>query len=357
MSATSKTSRWAVAGTAAAALALAACSSNPNSATSKLPPSQAVGRSVNAITAQPAVEVRLSLGVTPAQAQQLSKSSSGASMALSQGTLFLVAATGHGENLDSSQAASDTGDSFDMGLQLPSGAPVELRYVGQALYLKADLPSLERATGQSPTHAQQFQKTLDQADAYVPGLKALGQGQWVEASQQSLQSLNAILKQYLGGTAGIDLTGTAQKLVQQLQASLLANSTFQNLGNQGGRTEYAMTVKVRSFLDQFLPAVQNAVNSLIPAGLGSRLTNPLSQEAGKVPPAQTAVADLYVADNKLQEADVDLNQFAGPDRPSFPVPLKAVFSTPSAVTAPSGAVPIDLAKLPSLLQGLIGGKA
>lgn len=357
MTTMSKTGRWAVSGTAAAALALAACSSNPNSAISKLPPAQAVSQSVGGLTAQPAIEVRLSLGVTAAQAQQLSKSSGPKAGALSQGTLFLVAASGHGENLDSSQAATDTSDSFDLGLQLPSGTPVELRYVGQALYLKADLPSLYRAMGQSPTRAQQFQNTLDQADTYVPGLKALGQGQWVEASQQSLQSLNAILKQYLGGSASIDVSGTLQKLLQQVQTSLLDNATFQNLGNQGGRTEYAMTVKVRSFLNQLLPAVQNDVNGLIPAGLGSRLTTPLGQEAGKVPARQTAVADLYVSGDKLQEADVDLTQFAGAHRPSFPVPLKAVFSTPSAVKAPAGAVPIDLSKLPSLLQGLMGEKS
>ena len=336
-----RTSRWALAA-AVAGLGLAACSNNPNPATSKLPPAQAVSQSFSSVTAQPSLEMRISVDITAAQAQQLGHG------ALNTGSLLLAASTGHGENLDSAQAATDSADTFDLGLQFPSGTPLEMRLVGGNLYLHADLAALDTDLGKSPSGVSKIQNFLAQADAFAPGLGALAKGQWVEASARSLQSV-------LGSSSPTaSLPGEAQKLLQNLEASLQANSSFQDLGNQSGRTEYAVTVRLRGFLSQFLPALQSQLDALIPAGLGGNLTSTLGQEATKVPAGPTAVADVFVAGNRIQEADVDLAQFAsGKDRPGFPVPLKAVFSPASTITAPAGAVMVDLSKL----SGLLGGKS
>src|SRR5581483_1141419 len=84
----------------AAGLALAACGSP-----SKAPPKQAVGQSLGSISDQSSISVRISLGLTPSQIQQLSKKDGSQGMtsaqanALSQGSIFFDVQTGHGEKL------------------------------------------------------------------------------------------------------------------------------------------------------------------------------------------------------------------------------------------------------------------
>src|SRR5262249_30767910 len=161
------------------------------------PPKQAVGQSVGSLPDQSSLSVRVSLGLTEAQVQQLASKEGGSGMsatqakALSQGSIFFDIQTGHGEKLSSAQTQTDSANKYDFGLQIGSDVPIEVRYLDQNLYVRAQVSELLSDVGSS-TNADSVQSSLQQADQFVPGLAALGKGDWVEVSHASLQSLSGL---------------------------------------------------------------------------------------------------------------------------------------------------------------------
>lgn len=354
--------RTPLAAAVAGALIVAGCgSSSPSKPAS---PQQAVEQAVTDLGQESSLEARFSLAITADQVQQIG-SKSGSSVttaeakALSEGSLFFEVQTGNGEAIDSSQLATDSKTAFDFGLQIGSDTPIEIRYVDQNLYVHAQLSTLLTDVGQSPSSAARFGATLSKLDTYVPGLGALGQGKWVEATQASLQQLGTLLKQYessLGSSqpSSSQLKALSPKLRKDFSTAFQANSTYQDLGTTSGRTEYGLTLQVHNFLAQFGPALQTDLGTL-PLGVGTTYGSAISKATAKVPAGQTAVVDLFVSGGKLDEADLDLNQFAPAGKKmSFAVPLRIALSSPPQITAPSGATQLDLSKLPNLIQQLAG---
>jgi hypothetical protein len=134
--------------------------------------------------------------------------------------------------------------------------------------------------------------------------------------------------------------------------SIKDHSTYQNEGTQNGQTEYGVTVNVHGFIDQFAPALQKDLN-MVPGGFGTKASSALKQREAKIPATQTVVFHLFVQDNKVNEVDLDVNQFAGKDKMPFPVPVKLNISTPpTPIAAPAGATPLDLSRLPQLIGNL-----
>lgn len=371
----------ATAGAVAATLSLAACSSSKssgspggtgNTQTGSKSPQQAVYTAFGNVGKESGVRLTLSLPLSASQIQELGKSSSSPTMppaeaqAISSGSIFLSVATGHGEALGSQQAAGDKDNSVDLGLTINGNTPLELRYVGQALYLHAQIAQLLSDVGQSNNaSASKVGSMLQMADQYVPGLAALGQGKWVELSKQSLAALQPYLKQLEqqgqrpGGSSTATTVSQAQirstltKLEADLKAAANGHVTYADLGHANGRTEYSATVDVSGFANSILPLLQRDLSGL--PGVGSITSNDIAKAQRSIPPGQTAVADLYVSNNKLSEADLDVSQFMKKNKPSFAVPLRLAIDNPGQIAAPPGAVPLNLSKLPTLLQGLLGG--
>lgn len=354
---------WATAAAAiGASMVLAACSgsktSSGNGLASSETPQEAVQSAVSKLGSQSDMKMVLSLPITADQAKQLSSQNGGKPMsdqeatALTTGTIFLNVATGSGEALDSTQAQSDPNDSVDFGLAIGSNTPLELRYVGQSLYARAQIQQLLTDVGQNPAKASQFSTELSSLNSYVPGISALAQGNWVEINHQGLQSLSGLLKQIessSGSSANpATLKADLMALRSQLLAALKANSAFGSLGSD----KYSVTVNVANFLSTIKPEVNSALSNV--PQLGTQISDLLGKAVTKVPPGQTAVIDVTVSGGQLTQASVDLNQFAGKDKVGFPVPLQAAFSSPGAATAPDGATTLDVSKLPGLLGSLIG---
>jgi hypothetical protein len=350
-----------------AVVALSACSSGGtkgagstgNNLTSNETPAQAVVTAISKVGSQSSVKITLSLPVTQAQAEQL-KGSSGSSgptpaeaKALSTGSIFFTEATGHGEAVDSTQAQSDAQNSLDFGLTIGSDTPAEIRYIDQNLYVRAQITQLYTDVGQDPAKASQLTNLLSQLNAQVPGIDALGQGNWVEVSHAGLDSLAPAVKQAAGSTGSNPSTVQADftTLRTQVLAALQTNSTIASLGDSNGRSEYSATINVSNLLTTLIPDLQTALASI--PGLGSKITSGLNSAHSGIPAGQTAVVDLYVADNQLSEADLDINQFK--HTYSFAVPLRVALTSPGAPSAPSGATSLDVSKLPGLLSGLLNG--
>lgn len=325
-------------------LALSSCGS-----VSKITSTNAVSDAFSNLGKQSSLSLQFSLGVTPAQAQQLDKSiTSQQAQAILTGSVFLDVQTGHGEALDSTQAQTDSDSTFDAGLQIGSSTPVELRYVAQNIYAKADISSVVSTLGLPDSDAAKVQSALQSADAYVPGLSALGQGQWVEISHASLQPFLDLLK-----GSGSQTSSSINKLGSDLAAAFKSNTTFKDAGTSGGRTHYQMITAIQPFVQQAVTALSSDLTSL-PGGsaIAGKLFSALSKDVTKIPANLTTTVDLYVQNNQAQEIDFDLNQFE--NKYAFPVPLKLVIGSWTGTTAPSGATPLDLSKLPQLLGGLVG---
>ena len=341
---------------AGAGLTLSACGGG-----SKQSPAAAVDSSVSQLGNSSSVSIRVSVGITAQQAREIS-GKNGSSFtadeanALSHGSVFFTAQTGHGEAIDSNQALTDTKDAYDFGLQIGSSTPLEIKYVNQNLYALADVSRLLSDVGQNPGQGAAFQKDLASLNSVVPGISTLGTNQWVEVSHESLSSLGALLKQ-AAGSNGLDTAQIQSELAQLRTAglsSLKANSTYSSLGQHDGRSEYSATVDMHGFVTSFGQAVQKDLAG-VPL-IGTKISSGVSQLEAKVPAGKTAVADVYTSGGKLSEVDVDLNQFAK-HKMNFPVPLKVVFTSPPAISAPTTATPLDLSNLPLLLQNLISGHA
>ena len=358
-------------GALGAGLTLGACSSGSKSASgggavqkvSSADPQQAVSAAVGNLGKQSDIGVRFSIPISEAQAQQVETRTGGSKMtpaqlkALTTGVIFLGEKTGHGEALDSAQAQHDSLNSVDLGLSFGPSTPLEFRYVDQSAYLKADLHQLLSDVGQPPSKADTVTRVLPQIENYVPGISALGRGQWVEVSHASIQALEPTFKQLQqqgaqsGGTTPAGFQQSILKLRSELIGAVQSSSTFAHVGTSGGRDHYAVTVNLHNLVATVLPELQSAFGSV--PGLGARLGG-IDSAAAKVPAGRTAVIDAYVSGNQLSEADVDVDQFipAG-QKPGFPVPLRMAVGSAS-ISAPSGATQLDLSKLPGLLSGIVG---
>lgn len=334
-----------------ALVALAACG-NP---IAQLSTERAVGSAASQALDQAGLNMQVSLAATPAQLLQVGRMENGdgrltpqMAAALSRTSFVVNVHSGHGESVQSKQFGTDPDNQVELALQVRDDRPVDVRYVGGVLYARANLQALFTEFGQPAAAAQRAQDGLAQADTYLPGLAALGAGKWVSAN---LQQLTPLLK--LGG---LDTSGSSQNhalstaLLDQLGPALKSGSTYSNLGDHGGRTEYLLNVKARAIMQQLSADVSGLVGRIpVPgaSGMSSEMTQAINRAIATAP--QTVVAQLWVKDNKLQEVDVDLNQFT--HTYPFALPLRVVIASGSPVAAPR-ATPLQISGIAGILGGL-----
>jgi hypothetical protein len=356
--------KWMVAVSLVALCCLSACGT-----IAKLTTEQAVADSFSRLQSQSSISLAASLGLSPQQIVTLSETGGGspiplqAARTLSEASIVFSMATGQGEDLKSARASSDPANSYDVGLRIGASMPVEIRYVNQALYGRVEIPQLLQDFGQPASDGQSVMAALTEADRYVPGLAALGQGRWVTVSQSSLQSLLGMLKMFAGSSLGgqsstniSSIKASVQQLENSLKSTLKNNASYSNAGTSGGRTRYNLTVSLKSFVEQAGASIQSFAASL-PGGMGDKITNAdISKLASEVP-AQ-ATAQLYVKNDKAQEIVVDVNQFVpAKDKAPFAVPVDLFIGEPGAVQAPVGATPLNLSNLGQLITGMMGGRS
>jgi hypothetical protein len=315
-----------------------------------------VGNAVGKALAQPGLNLQISLAATPGQLLEINRTEHGDSRftpqvasALAHTSLVVNVYPGHGESLQSKQFAADPNNRLELALQVRGARPVDVRYFDGTVYARADMRTLLADFGHDPAAAAGTQGDLEKADAFLPGLAALGHGQWVSAD---LHELAPLLK--LGGlnmTQNSEYQASSAALARHLKSALVNNTTYTNLGNHGGRTEYRLTVEAHHVLKQLSGDLSNLAGSTpIPGAgdIGKQMAGALDQ----VP--QTISLQLWVKDNKMQEVDLDLNQFA--HRYPFALPLRVMIAAGSPVAIPRGATPLQISGIAGLLGGL-GGRA
>jgi hypothetical protein len=355
-----------LAAAAAAATLLGACGNTTPAASA--PPQQAVSSAFDALGSQSSVAMHISLGVTGSQLQKLAgKDDSGgltltAANDLAATSIVVDLNTGNNQPLNK-QTSTDSSAQFGLGVHVgtatPNSAkpdianPVELRYVNQTFYVLADLPTLLTDLNQSPAAAAGFQSAVESTEAnnVVPGLAALGQGEWVSVSASDLNTLLQGLQTMMPGAAGTSGSSiSAQQLWSELRTAFTANAHFSKVGSpHNGRTHYTAALAVKPFIQD--------VERLLPASLGSvpgatSIGKQVNDAVGKIG-NRKLVTDVYVSDNKVQEIDIDLNQFD--NQYGSAVPLRIQIGTGTTVQPPPNPTQLNLSKVGQLLGGMLSG--
>jgi hypothetical protein len=344
-----------------AMLALGACG-NP---IARLTTERAIGNAVSKEFAQPGLNLQISLAVTPGQLLRINQIEHGDSSftprvasALSRTSLVVNVYPGHGESLQSKQFASDPNNQYQVALQVGGAKLVEVRYLNDLLYARADVTKLLSDFGAPPPTASKVHSELRQGDQFVHGLSALGEGDWVSAN---LNALAPMLKPGASNSSNAPASEpNVSKLLSDLKSALTSNTSYANLGTHGGRTEYQLKVPARDFvraLKSTLPSdLAGIAGGTGVPGVGSvasQASKALNQAQTEIPPGQTIAIQLWVKDNKAQEVDLDINQFV--HKFPFAVPLRFVLAGGTPVTAPSGVTSLDFPSVSGLLGGLMGG--
>jgi hypothetical protein len=352
--------RVGVAGLAAVmagALVLGACGS---SAPASAPPKQAVNQAFRALGSQSGLDLHISLGVTAAQLQQMARADGGSSALtphvaddIASSSIVIDYNTGNGKAINNTAAATDHAQQFGLAVQVGTSDPIQLRYLDQTIYLRADVATLLRDLGQDPSKAAGFGQAVQGANQYVPGIAALGQGNWVSVPVSALTGLLKGLPAAGSSAATPASPAVSKQMLSQLHQAFTSNATYTDLGTKSGRTEYQASLAVRPFVQQALSAVGSSLGSLSNVPGASSITGSINSSINKIPANQKLLVDVWVSHNKVQEIDIDLNQFS--HKFAFAVPVRILIGPGAPVTAPAGATPLNLSKLGGLLGGMLGG--
>jgi hypothetical protein len=294
--------------------------------------------------------VTMSLGVTPAQVATIARVDKGSAVpapvaaGIAHTSVVFDLRDAGGRPLDQVSATRAVGDRTSLALRVDGGVPVQVRTIGHELFARVDIPALFGDYGQSQARARRLQAGIEAANRVIPGARALGEGDWVDldlaATAEDLRRL-----------AGRDLpTGDAaaaqglRTLLPAVRRAFSHHATFTNSGDHGGRTEYTVKVASRAFLEELLGAARRALG--VDPAL-RRLTQDLPTTV-RIPASQRTVLEVWVQHNRVEEIDIDLNQFS--HTLSFPVPLRIVIGASTPVGVPTGATTINPA---SILHGIV----
>jgi hypothetical protein len=248
-------------------------------------------------------------------------------------TFEVVAPTG---KTLSTSGGSNAG-SANIGVSVQGKNYFTIRVVNQVLYLQANLKDFLNAIGQ-----QQAYQQIAGAGGQLPGfLTALVQGKWVSLPLSTLKGLAGSLG---AGAPSPSSTTQAQHLIDKLK-SLLTKDVTVTKSSSGGTDTLTLTTNLRSFVGD----VTTTFGSSIP-GAGAALG---SADLSGVPNKSVSLV-ATVSGGALSSLSFDLGQVAKTSGKSLPLQLGFVRSGP-AITAPSGAVAVDLSQLGGLINAFGGG--
>jgi hypothetical protein len=306
----------------------------------KFTTARAVGEALAADFNHPSVSVTLSLSLTPAQIQPLVRPlypggvPPQAAQALSVASLTVDLVTGHGESLRSKQTATDSANQCDVAFDIGGTTEAEVRQVNQTVYARVDLPPLLGDVGLGSGTLSSLDRDIGRYSLLVPGLSTLADGGWISVPHTDLGPLLGATK-LLAPNEGARAASTLQQLVAGLKVVASHQSRFTNAGDHGGRTEYLVSVPMKTALSEVTPYNSGARGF----GCGTSLLTALkSRLTGAIPRQQRLSTIVWVKDSRAQEVDVNLNQFG--DEIPFRVPMKIVIAPGHPIAVPPGATPL-----------------
>lgn len=259
---------------------------------------------------------------------------------LNSRVLFAVN-TGNGKSLvqdaSSANTASNTpGGDVQIALTNKGANLGTLEVInGKTAYARVDIHQFTDTYGLDQGSVQQFESELQQASSQVPGLSALQAGKWVSVDLAPLLQL----EQQSGGSSSsgnMNLSpATAGKVISGFLQAFEHNSTVTKTGSALGGTEYQAVVKEKGFASSFGQTIQS-----IP-GLGADATG---MTDNNIPANQTLTLNIVVKNGEVSEVELPLNQFDTNHELNGPITLGLDVAPTGAISAPSGATPVDISQ-------------
>ena len=308
-------------------------------------------QAVDKLASSNAVTVTLKVAATPDQIRAFAKAG-GAKSDLSDSTVALitgasVAISTKAENGDISAGKNDT----DFAATIGGATAIDVRYLSgsKQLFVKADVAKLE-ALSHKQVPATIAALGNEPQFAFIKDLLA---GKWLE-----LQGAAGVLQQFnLSGhsSASASAGPGALDFATRLLDTLTADVTTTDAGGTANGEHLVLSASLKK-----LAADIESLASSVPAGslAGSKLSKLATA------PDRTITMDAYVKDGSLASLTLDYDQLVPAAKASLVavqhLPLELDFSNAAGNTsAPSGATPVDLAKLVQqfgpLLAGQLGG--
>jgi hypothetical protein len=209
---------------------------------------------------------------------------------------------------------------------------VDLVYLDQVAYLRADLKQFDSSTG------SKLGSEVSSLATELPFLGTIAAGNYVSLD--------------FGTGAGKSLApvivGGLGKIPSEVNSALVTGTTVTRAGSDSVGDRYAIVGQSRQ-LAQTLQTDISALPPPIPSLLGNVIGDVTKIEQ------QPITIDAWVSGGVIKQIVLDLRQFRSGPGPANPVGLKVEFATSSGgITAPAKATPVDLAKLAPLLS-LLGG--
>ncbi|SEO14693.1 hypothetical protein [Actinacidiphila rubida] len=260
----------------------------------------------------------------------------------SQKSLSLLSKDKQQDGKDGAVAFSlSTDGSADNGL-------VEVRYVDQKAYLRADLKGLEKlAPGSANSPLDQFLAQADQLPSSLASVKAALKGQWVSLDPKAfgpfLKSLggdsasgdSASGDSASGDSAGSLLPGvpkvdaaTQKRAWAALKKALATNVTYKDLGNRDGADHVQVSAPARQLATALSDSVAPILKNL--PGYDAKSLDP-----AKVP-NKTLAVDVAIKGGTLSAITFDVAQLDDQAKGKLPLTLSLNGSARS-ISAPAGA--------------------
>jgi hypothetical protein len=220
---------------------------------------------------------------------------------------------------------------------------VELRVVGDTIYLQGDVNAILTLA-----HKRSDLASLQTEAAQLPPFaKALLDGKWVSLNAAALSGLAG----QVGGPTGSADASQGPRLLAELKGVLSRDVTVTKLGTDS-RGDHLM---VTGDANKLAADIKSSIASSVPGG--GALTDRLTVGAGS---SRVVTLEAWVKDGALTELSLDLAQFAPKDKVpgGATLPLTMTFDqSGDDISAPAGAVSIDLTQLGGLLSVLTGSSS
>jgi hypothetical protein len=327
--------RRIVALAAVGALIMGACSeAGPDPAED---PKGALVTSIDALQDQEALSVTLSIESDPESLQALgsqsgSELSSDNAQKILDSSLTIVAVKGEDPDDSRAQVVVNVAG---------NDAAVEMRFLDKTLFVRADAKGLAEEFGQDPASLDALgqQAAAQGLDFVEPALN----GEWL-----AFEGLDQLAQQFGGAAASPNVQ--QEQLIDDLSEAFKSAAKVTSEGEDDVGTHLVATVPLRDVYEKLL----EDAGSLTQAVPGATL--PPASEV----PDESITVDTWVEDGRLTQVELDFLQFAkfaeedvpeGVNRLAFKIALNEF---DGEITAPEGAVDVDLQELMRSFTGVTG---
>ena len=273
------------------------------------------------------------LDTTPATLQTLAQSSGST---LSNGLASALA----GASIVVERAKSGGGSALDIQVAAGGATVVELRAVDKTLFLQGDVRGILTLVGKPKIYANLKAQTKSMPSF----VQAAVTGQWVSLPAATLDSLATLT----GGTPASSAPGNGPKLLGDLKRAIDKDVTVTKSGTDSRGTHYLLHADTKALAND----LRTSLSGSLPGG------SAISQRVPTNVKHQTFSFDAWVKDGLLSELSINLLQFGDTSKvPSgTTLPLSITFTkTGGDISAPTGATPVDLTQLGTLIGALQGG--